>query len=111
MNAGRLRHRVVIHQLTETQSTLGEPVHSYTTGATVWASIEPLQGRELFQAQQFQSLIDTKITVRYSTEVSSLSPKSLVTHSTGSVDYHIEAIINPDERNELLHLLTFRVLT
>lgn len=112
MNIGKLRHKVTIHNLVETQSTLtGEMVQSWSTGASVWAAIEPLQGRELFQVQQYQAKIDTKITVRCSSDTTSITAKSMVNHSTGDQDYYIENIINPDERNIELQLMCFRVQT
>lgn len=110
MNIGKLRHKITVHNLIETQSTVaGEMVQSWSTEACVWAAIEPLQGRELFQVQQFQAKIDTKITVRYSDETTSITAKSMVNHSTGDQDYFIETIINPDERNIELQLMCFRV--
>jgi SPP1 family predicted phage head-tail adaptor len=110
MNIGRLRHKITPHNLVETQSTVtGEMVQSWSTGVSVWAAIEPLQGRELFTVQQFQAKIDTKITVRYSNETTGITAKSMVTHSTGDQDYFVESIINPEERNIELQLMCFRV--
>jgi SPP1 family predicted phage head-tail adaptor len=110
MNIGKLRHKVTIHNLIETQSTItGEMVQSWSTGASVWAAIEPLQGRELWQIQQFQAKVDTRITVRYSNDSTAITAKSMLTHSTGDQDYFVESIINPDERNVELQMMCFRV--
>jgi len=110
MNIGKLRHKVTIRNLVETQSTVtGEMVQTWSTGASVWASIEPLQGRELWQIQQLQARVDTRITVRYSNETTSITAKSMLAHSTGDQDYFIEGIINPDERNIELQMMCFRV--
>lgn len=111
MNIGKMRHKITVHNLIETQSTTtGEMVQSWSTGACVWAAIEPLQGRELFAAQQYQAKVDTRITVRYSPETTPITAKSMVNHSTGDVDYFIESIINPEERNVELQFMCFRVL-
>jgi SPP1 family predicted phage head-tail adaptor len=111
MNAGKLRHKVVIHNLTSTQSTAtGEMLNVFTTGATIWVAIQPLSGREMFAAQQFISRIDTKITARFTSDSSAINAKSILTHTTGSVDYHVESVIRPEERGGELQIYAFRVL-
>lgn len=110
MNIGKMRHKITIHNLVENQSTAtGEIVKSWSTGASVWASIEPLQGRELWKIQQIQAMIDTKITVRYSPETASITAKSMLSHSSGNQDYYVEYPINVEERNVELQLMCFRV--
>lgn len=69
IRAGRLRHIVVVQQLTENspqQTGTGEPDQSWTTyHANAPASIEPVIGREFFAGDQVQSEVDTKIRMRY----------------------------------------------
>ena len=47
MRIGTLRHRVELQEPVENQDGYGEAERTYTTYATVWASVEPLSGREL----------------------------------------------------------------
>jgi len=69
-----------------------------------WASVEPLRGKELFQAKQFQSKVDVKITTRYSTLINA---KSKIT-ANGN-DYFVEVPINTEERNKELVLMCYKV--
>jgi SPP1 family predicted phage head-tail adaptor len=105
MQSGRLRQRVTVRNLIETQSTItGELVRTWSTVLDgVWASVEPLQGREYFAASQFQSRIDTKVTLRYSTV--NITPKMTV--HNGTHIYNIETVINPELRNREIQLMCF----
>ena len=65
MQAGKLRHRVVVETNTRTQDAQGQPVASWATAATVWASIEPLSGAERLQGAEVESTVTHRITMRY----------------------------------------------
>jgi len=65
INAGRLRHRITLERRADIQAPTGEVAPNYETLAVVWGSIRPMNGREFFAAQQIQSDVTTKITVRY----------------------------------------------
>ena len=43
----------------------GETVEGYTDGASVWASIEPLSGRELLNAQQITGESTHRVRMRF----------------------------------------------
>ncbi|MCG3168188.1 MAG: hypothetical protein POELPBGB_03988 [Bacteroidia bacterium] len=103
--AGALRHRVILQTVTETRDAVGGVVESWATTATVWAAVEPLRGREFFQARAEQAGVDTRIRVRYRT---GLTPKMRV--SWGTHTYDIEAVIEPDSRRRELHLMCSEVL-
>lgn len=74
IEAGRLRHRVRIEQLTYLLDSHGDQYQDPETGesrpewvevATVWAAIEPLSAREFIAAQTTQSQITARIVIRY----------------------------------------------
>lgn len=69
MQAGRLRHRVTIEQVTETPNEFGEPTETWAEFASAWADREDLTGRELFAAQQVSATVTTRFTMRYVTGV------------------------------------------
>jgi SPP1 family predicted phage head-tail adaptor len=48
VRAGLLRHRITIERPTETLTTLGEPVQSWTPVATIWVSVEHRDAGERF---------------------------------------------------------------
>ena len=100
MNAGSLRHRITIQSVTETEDTFGGTTEVWGTHATVWASIEPLSGRELLQAQQVQAEVTHRVRCRY---VSGVTSKMRVLY--GARYFNIITPINPEERNRELALM------
>jgi SPP1 family predicted phage head-tail adaptor len=65
MRAGRLRHRVTIQEKSVSQNSFGEEVITWTDVKTVWASIEPLRGREYIELRQAQADVTTRIRMRH----------------------------------------------
>ena len=65
MRIGRLRHRLTLQRRTSSENAFNEASTSYTTIATVWGAVEPISGREFFAAQQTQSEITHRVTLRY----------------------------------------------
>lgn len=65
MNPGRLDQRITIQSLTETRDEWGGVVEGWTTLATTWAAVEPLQGREFIAAQSVQAETTIRVRVRY----------------------------------------------
>ncbi len=65
MRAGLLRHRVAIQTNAETRSpTSGQLVKEWVTENTVWASVEPLKGEKLVQAQQVCPRVTHEVQLR-----------------------------------------------
>jgi SPP1 family predicted phage head-tail adaptor len=65
MKAGSLRHQITIQTKTATTDAYGGPVDVWEDLETVWAAVEPLQGRELVTAQAVNAETTTRITIRY----------------------------------------------
>lgn len=74
IQAGRLRHRVLIEQYVLAVDSNGETVQDPNTGATsgawqevatVWAAIEPLSAKEFIASQAVQSEVVARIVIRY----------------------------------------------
>lgn len=60
MEIGKLRHRVIIQQNIQVQDSEGVMTENWVNLATVWASIELLQGRELLAAQAIAAEVSTR---------------------------------------------------
>lgn len=105
MRAGQLRHRVALQTVTETRDAVGGIVSGWATTVTLWAAVEPLRGREFFQARAEQAGVDTRIRIRYRAGV---VPKQRITWDGHT--YDIEAVIEPDSRRRELHLMCSEVL-
>ena len=104
MRAGTLRHRITIEQMAVTpQDAFGGAAGTWSAVAIRRASIEPLQGRERFAAQQAQAGVDVRIRLRYDRALSSLAPKMRIVF--GARVFDIQAVLNPDARNREFELL------
>lgn len=62
---GAKQHRLEIQQPVTTPDQYGDPVVAWTTIGTVWASIEPMKGRERLLGDQIVGEMDTRIKVRW----------------------------------------------
>ena len=104
---GALRHRIQLQTLPAIDdSTRDERGGVDRTWQTIsnghrWASIEPLNGNELWRAQQVNTEITGRIKMRY---MADLPTPLRVKH--GSHAYDILAVININEADEELHLLS-----
>ncbi len=105
MNAGKFRKIITIQQQSATQDEYGAQVITWSSvGVDRCANVQPLQGREYFAGQQFQSKIDTRFILRY---VAGITPKMRILYN--SLSYNIESIINVGERNRELHIMCSRI--
>jgi SPP1 family predicted phage head-tail adaptor len=107
IRAGELRHWVQIMQLAERQDANGN-ISKGDAGpfAAVWARIEALSGRELYNAQQKVSQVTHRITIRYQPGVKAQMLVWFRDPGEGTTrQFQIEAIENPDETMHKLFLL------
>ena len=84
MRAGRLRHRVILQEQTETVSAVtGAVSRSWTNTATVWGGVEPLSMRERMQGGQLDAVNTHRVPIRWRPGVHSqmrvLVPKEVTT--------------------------------
>jgi SPP1 family predicted phage head-tail adaptor len=101
--AGPMDQRVQIQQrLNSTQNELGENTTPWTTLATVWASAEPLRGREYFAAGQQQQVLDVRFVIRYRSDVNG----TMRIVWRGQPHDIVGQPINVDGRREKLELMT-----
>jgi SPP1 family predicted phage head-tail adaptor len=73
--AGALRRRVIIEDAVAVRNDIGEEIEDWTAIGARWAAVEPLQGREYVESQQTQASADHRITFRYDSLTSQLTPK------------------------------------
>lgn len=104
--AGKLRHRVRIQRPVGTRDDYGEPAHAnadWETVTTAWAAIEPLSGRELWQARQAQARGDIRVRLRHSADVAGVDSTHRVLF--GARALNIDHVLNLGERDREVHLL------
>ncbi len=61
-----------------TQNDFGEEVITWNDVATLWASIEPIRGREYIELRQAQADVTTRIRIRH---YAGLTPSMRIEHS------------------------------
>ena len=105
MRAGDLRHRVTIQSASESVSAAGEVTKTWSDVATVWASIEPLTGREKWLAEQVQAAATHRVRMRYRSDVG-LENRLLY----GSRVLDILEVMNTGERDKELVLICAEAL-
>lgn len=93
INAGELNHRIEIQSATDTPNEQGGHAQTWTTAQARWAKIEPLNGRELFNAQQVKADVTHKICIRY---YEGLTPH--YRFKFGTRYFNIASVINPDSQ-------------
>lgn len=97
--AGDLSHRLLIRTPHQSQTGTG----AITTGemrvfATVWGRLESLSGKELIAAQQVQSQIVARATIRYRADILALAQANTpIQVVCKDISYVVEAVL-PDER-------------
>ncbi|HEI8511243.1 TPA: phage head closure protein [Proteus mirabilis] len=99
--AGRFRHIITLQQPEPKPNRIsGDEVIWRDVLKDIHASVEPLRGREYFQAQQVQSETTFRIRMRWFPQV-----KSTMRVCFGSRIFNIVAIIDPEERHRELQLM------
>ena len=80
MKAGHLRHRIELQSVTaHTKNKAGEKIPTWTTYATVWASIKPVSGDESMRGVSSESEVTHSIVIRYQ---STVGPKHRILFGT-----------------------------
>ena len=69
MRAGRLRHKVTLQSVGSTYDAYGDLSNSWTTDASVWASISPVSGKEEYVAGELTGVETHSIRLRYRTGI------------------------------------------
>lgn len=94
MKTGELLQRLEIQSATSTRDVMGQPVVTWATSSTRWASIKSLNSREAYYSKTVRPEVTHKIRMRY---FSGLVAADRL--KEGSRIYDIGGIINVDERN------------
>lgn len=104
IDAGKRRHRVTFQRFTGVQDGFGDPLYredaNWEDVATVWASLNPVSGREFYAAQQSQSEVSHKLDCRYRAGLDTAMRVCL-----GSRRFQIVSILDWEERHESLLIL------
>ena len=101
IDPGKMRHRITFQKFNGDQDSFGDPLladdSNWDDVVTVWASIDPLKGREFYAAQQSQSEVTHNICCRYRAGLT-----SAMRIKYRSRKFAIESIIDHEERHQSL---------
>lgn len=97
----RLKKRITLETVTLSQDDSGGEIQTWSTFASVWASLDPKFVKEVSFAQRIEPRTDHEIIFRYQAGVTA---KMRVKYGTRY--FEIKAIVNPEEANQWLSLLT-----
>jgi len=100
MDIGRTNKRVTFCRYEEKENSLGQYIQELTEIKTVWASVEPVRGREYQEAQRIRPELEYKITTRYHKDI---TQDMLVKHRDKF--FEIISVINVREENRMLELV------
>ena len=102
--AGKFDKRIRIDQPVEVRGAdYADVQRTWSEVATVWAAVEPLNGRELERFRELGSDLSVRVRIRYSATVAGVSPKMRVVY--GARTFEIGTVINPLEAGVELHLI------
>jgi len=100
MRAGRLRDLIEIQELTVEQDEYGGTYEEWNTWKHVWAKIEFLRGRTLFEAQAAASEAQGRIYIRH---VDGISPEMRIKH--GDKYLEILSVLPADNKSREIEIL------
>lgn len=99
MNPGKLRHRITFMHLVKGRNEVGDDILIPAPFITVWASVEPLKGREYLETQKIQPEITYRIIARY---LKGITPDMTIEFNKRT--FNIQSILNVEERNRYLEI-------
>ena len=104
MRAGRLNRRISIRKSTSPPDSYGGQIPTWSTFLNdAWAQVRPLSMREMWQADQVSSPIDTEFLLRYATGI---TPSMIVVYD--GKEYNIHSVIDVGDKHTELRMLASR---
>lgn len=100
MGAGSRSKLVSIKRRTSAQDSVGQTIETWTETASVWASVEPITGREYFNASGERAEVTHKVGILYGPTV---VPRDRIEFDSRVFD--IKSVMNIQERNRELVLM------
>ena len=105
MRAGRMRHRLTIQTVTETQNAVGELTRVWAEAVTVWGQVRPLSGKETLTGEQITADVSHRVFVRYNENIAATARILW-----GTRVFEINAVLNADEIDRSMELLCKEVV-
>lgn len=105
INASKLRHRITIQRYEKTRDEWNDVIEDWVDHATVWASVEPISGREYWAKHQTQAEVTHRVRIRYRPDI---TPSMRILY--GGRVFEIESVTDWQERHRDLQLMCKEVV-
>ena len=102
MRAGALNRRVTLQKPVQTTNAEGRTSTTWQSVLTVWAAIEPIQGREALLAAQAQTTLTHQVRIRGNLHSTGITARWRLAY--GSRLFDIQSITDTKEAHEELIL-------
>ena len=99
MDIGRTNKRVTFCAYEEKENELQQLEQQLVEKFTVWASIEPVRGKEYQEADKLRPELTHKVTCRYREDI---RPDMIIRYK--GRDFNISSILNVRENNSMLSI-------
>lgn len=86
MDAGRFDRRIAIKRAAATVNAFNEPVYSWSTLATVWAQMVPVNDAERMRAGETLANMQARFTIRWSATAATIDPRDRLTFEEREYD-------------------------
>jgi len=105
MQAGRLRDRITIQNITTERDDSGQPVESWHDGAETWAEVKGISGRELVAAGAETAVATIRVWTRFRSDITAASRLRVMTGAFKGAILNIIGPPIPDSRGVQLEIL------
>lgn len=102
IDVGRLNKRIAFFEYSEKSNELEQAVYELKKVRTMWASVEPVSGKEYYNANKTENQVAYIVYTRY---VKGITPNMII--KFGTRKFYISAVMNIMERNEMLKIMCF----
>lgn len=99
INIGKLNKRITFLRTEWVADEMGQEVPEWMPYKTVWATVNPVSGREYYEAQKVRPELTYKIYTRYQQEI---APDMQIKYKEKM--FEIKSIINVEESNKMLEI-------
>jgi len=104
IRAGKLRHKVTFQRFTTTQNSFGETVETWEDHAERSAAIEPLSGKEYWDAQQTTAETSVRVRVRHDSTTEAITSKDRIAYDGRTLEI-VSPPIRINERRREIHFM------
>lgn len=96
---GKLRHRITFETLAQVSDGQGGSTETWSTLATVWASVTPVSSKERLYGQKIDYQRSHKVIIRHRTDIT-----QEMRFTYDSRTFQIKGALRPDERKFYLFI-------